>query len=120
MGDITGDFIGNRAVSTNTSLNINNNFATGGAIFNDDYGTIGNIKGDFIRNNVTSTLGIAGGGAINNNSGAVINSITGNFHTDRKYCNTVKCLWLRGCYFQLFRQRYHSGWIYWIHFRQFH
>ncbi len=79
MGDITGDFIGNRAVSTNTSLNINNNFATGGAIFNDDYGTIGNIKGDFIRNNVTSTLGIAGGGAINNNSGAVINSITGNF-----------------------------------------
>ncbi len=79
MGDITGDFIGNRAVSTNTSSNINNNFATGGAIFNDDYGTIGNIKGDFIRNNVTSTLGIAGGGAINNNAGAVINSITGNF-----------------------------------------
>ena len=79
MGDITGDFIGNRAVSTNTSSNIDNNFATGGAIFNDDYGTIGNIKGDFIRNNVTSTLGIAGGGAINNNAGAVINSITGNF-----------------------------------------
>ena len=79
MGDISGDFIGNSAVSTNTSSSIDNNFATGGAIFNDDYGVIGDIKGDFINNSVISTLGIAGGGAINNNSGGVINSITGNF-----------------------------------------
>ena len=101
MGDITGDFIGNRAVSTNTSSNIDNNFATGGAIFNDDYGTIGNIKGDFIRNNVTSTMGIAGGGAINNNAGAVINSITGNF-----IGNTATPLYVSGSGGAIFNSAY--------------
>ncbi len=79
INNITGDFIGNTAVSTNASSDINKNLAGGGAIFNDESGTINSIRGDFISNNATASYGLVAGGAISNNSDSVINSITGNF-----------------------------------------
>ena len=69
IGDITGDFIGNYAFSSNYE-------AKGGAIYNDE-GTIGNITGDFIGNYVSSNYE-AKGGAIYNDEGTIGN-ITGNF-----------------------------------------
>ena len=77
IGNITGDFIGNYASSTNST-------AGGGAIYNYSDATIGNITGDFIGNYVSSIDSIAQGGAIYNNaaysgSQTIIGDITGDF-----------------------------------------
>ena len=70
IGNITGDFIGNYASSTRYD-------ADGGAICNDEAGTIGDITGDFIGNYATLTYGDANGGAIYNSG--EIGNITGDF-----------------------------------------
>ena len=65
IGDITGDFIGNKIDKMH-----------GAAIYNN--GTINNITGDFIGNHIISTYGTVYGGAIYNKIGTIGN-ITGNF-----------------------------------------
>lgn len=68
--DVTGNFIG---LSEKTSTN-----GLGAAIFN--RGEMGNIKGHFIENNVTSTNSYVGGGAVMNySSSSIIKDITGDF-----------------------------------------
>ena len=61
-GDVNADFIGSSSSS----------YSSGGAIYNDENGTIGSITGDFIGNNA-----IWSGGAINNYG--FIGDITGDF-----------------------------------------
>ena len=81
-GGITGDFIDNYAYSATGS-------ADGGAIKNDGYhngsghgkASIGHIQGDFIQNHAKGKI-FASGGAVFNENGAKINSITGDFIGD--------------------------------------
>ncbi len=68
--DISGDFVGNHADSTNGDV-------WGGAILNWN-GTVGNITGDFIGNYITSNNNAAKGGAIHNDN-SKIGNITGDF-----------------------------------------
>ena len=90
MGDITGDFGGNRADSDGGAIFSENTLAStrignikgdfidnrskgdGGAIYNGYYGVMGNITGDFVGNSANGD-----GGAISN--GDHIGDITGNF-----------------------------------------
>ena len=65
---ITGDFIGNYAVSET-------DFASGGAIYNTGIGTMYDINGDFIGNYAKGTT--ANGGAINNTG--TMKNINGDF-----------------------------------------
>lgn len=65
---ITGDFIGNHAVSET-------DFASGGAIYNTGIGTMYDINGDFIGNYAKGTT--ANGGAINNTG--TMKNINGDF-----------------------------------------
>ena len=71
IGNLTGDFIGNYAVSTEYG-------ATGGAIYNYSRSTIGDITGNFIGNYASSTDSYARGGAIYNYD-AEIGDIKGDF-----------------------------------------
>lgn len=78
IGNITGDFIGNIAFSNNHHPQ-NTSFASGGAIYNDLYGTIGDITGNFIGNSaVYASHYNSTGGAIANNGGKIGN-IKGDF-----------------------------------------
>lgn len=90
MGDISGDFGGNRADSDGGAIFSENTLAStrignikgdfidnrskgdGGAIYNGYYGVMGNITGDFVGNSANGD-----GGAISN--GDHIGDITGNF-----------------------------------------
>ncbi|MBQ1611933.1 MAG: hypothetical protein II085_00495, partial [Alphaproteobacteria bacterium] len=76
IGNITGDFIGNIATTSDDQ-------AYGGAIYNyaghnNGTASIGNITGDFIGNRAVDYYGCAYGGAIHNENGTIDN-ITGNF-----------------------------------------
>ena len=72
-GDVVGNFIKNNVSTTSSS-------AFGGAIYNDNGGTIGNITGDFIGNYAQSSDSLgAHGGAIYNNYNGTIGDITGDF-----------------------------------------
>ena len=74
IGDITSDFIGNYALVPNLSTQ---STAQGGAIYNS--GEIGDITGDFIGNYVSSNSNVSSfyGGAIYNDE--TIGNITGDF-----------------------------------------
>ncbi len=81
--NIYADFIGNYASAT-TSSSYTNAYAYGGAIYNGENGTIGDIIGDFIGNYVsatatTSSYAKAYGGAIYNDEKGTIGNITGDF-----------------------------------------
>ncbi len=56
-------------------------YANGGAVYNSENGTIGNITGDFIGNHASSsyTYSSASGGAIYNSENGTIGTITGDF-----------------------------------------
>ena len=64
IGDITGDFIGNYALSTSESNGYPSPEASGGAIYNLN-GTIGNITGDFISNYAEANVNAYGGAIYN-------------------------------------------------------
>ena len=88
IGNITGDFIGNYTASDGGAIyndeiigNITGDFIgnsadRGGAIYNDDLGTIGNITGDFIGNYTDSTFETDGAAIFNSGT---IGNITGDF-----------------------------------------
>ena len=69
IGVVTGDFI------LNYILQDDNSKAYGGAIYNS--GTMGNITGDFIKNNIEQAGGEGYGGAIYNNG--TLGTVTGDF-----------------------------------------
>ena len=104
LGNIKGDFIGNKVVSAyNSNINLSSggaisnqngnigfiegdflgnevkavNYSVGGAISNSD-GIIKGVQGDFIKNSVLSQVGSANGGAIYNDGGE-IEEVSGNF-----------------------------------------
>ena len=71
IGDIIGNFMNNYVSGFNG--------ANGGAIYNFDKSTIGNISGDFKGNYAISKISGSGGGAIYNSDGSVIGDIIGDF-----------------------------------------
>lgn len=77
LGDITGDFIENKASSSTTS-STSTASGYGGAISNNE-AQIGNITGNFIGNCAYSNQVSAYGGAIHNVSNSIIGDIKGDF-----------------------------------------
>ena len=79
MGNIKADFINNSLTGTEEGNSFL--YLRGGAIYNSDTGTIGNITGNFIGNYASKstgpTNGTVSGGAISNSG--TIGNITGNF-----------------------------------------
>lgn len=73
LKDLNAHFIGNYAISKNTT----DYYIEGGALLNDNKGNISNIKGDFIGNYVSGCN--CDGGAIANIYNSNIGNITGDF-----------------------------------------
>ena len=105
IGDITGDFINNSAISKTTAESSTSSSGYGGAIYNSGRNAqLGMITGDFINNHVTmnntTTSSNSQGGAIYNSGTmeGVIGNFIGNYveseHTTTSYGGAISNLYL--------------------------